>query len=125
MSSHYTNTVSVNERKVFHRVGWRRGLLRAGLVLGMVVSLSFASLSTGLGWVIDPAILKTFQDGIVTAQLGTEIRINNKDYALHSQVAVRDQEDRPKSLKDLARGTEVKFHFKTGKIDEIIIMLPE
>ncbi len=125
MSSHSANAVTKKEMTVHGRTGRRNGLLRALLMLSLAVIMVFASLSTGLGWVIDPAILKTFQDGVVNAHLGQEVRINSKDYALHSQVVIRDEEDRPKSLKDLARGTEVKFHLKTGKIDEIIIMLPE
>ncbi len=63
--------------------------------------------------------------GVVTGKTASGIQINNKTYLLAPKVTVKDDEGQVMSLKAVVPGTEVKFHLKSGKIDQLIVILPK
>jgi hypothetical protein len=70
--------------------------------------------------------LVNFQSGQVTSpKSGTSVEINDRVFTTKEQVLIRDDEGRPRDEKDLSPGSEIKFHTKEGKIDEIVIILPK
>jgi len=68
--------------------------------------------------------LADFKSGQVTDRKGHQIEIDKKDYALQANVTVRDDEGRPRDLKEVTPGTFVQFHLKQGRIDQIVLELP-
>ncbi len=65
----------------------------------------------------------TFLSGVVTAKSARILQINNKNYGLHNEIRVQDEEGRIRSLNDLSRGSQVQFHVKREKIDQLILIL--
>jgi hypothetical protein len=68
--------------------------------------------------------LQDFIMGEVTGKRENAIRIDSKEYPFFSDVIVKDQNLTPMALKDVVPGTQVMFHLKQGRIDQIIILLP-
>ena len=68
--------------------------------------------------------LEDFVMGEVTDKRENVIRIGSKEYSFFADVIVKDQNLTPMALKDVVPGTQVMFHLKQGRIDQIIILLP-
>ena len=68
--------------------------------------------------------LQDFIMGEVTGKRENAIRIDSKEYSFFADVIVKDQNLTPMALKDVVPGTQVMFHLKQGRIDQIIILLP-
>ncbi len=70
------------------------------------------------------ASLPMLQQGEVTANNGQDILIDNNRYPVLPSVLVTDDEGRPRDLKEFVRGTQVRFHLRNNKIDQLVMMLP-
>lgn len=68
--------------------------------------------------------IEDFVMGEVTGKRDKVIQIDSKDYSFLADVIVKDQNLTPRDLKDVVPGTQVMFHLKQGRIDQIIILLP-
>ena len=68
--------------------------------------------------------IEDFVMGEVTDKRENVIRIDSKEYSFFADVIVKDQNLSPRALKDVVPGTQVMFHLKQGRIDQIIILLP-
>src|SRR5687768_10989901 len=68
--------------------------------------------------------LENFVMGEVTGKRENLIRIDSKEYSFFADVIVKDQNLSPRVLNDVVPGTQVMFHLKQGRIDQIIILLP-
>jgi hypothetical protein len=68
--------------------------------------------------------LENFVMGEVTGKRENLIRIDSKEYSFFADVIVKDQNLSPRVLKDVVPGTQVMFHLKQGRIDQIIILFP-
>ena len=68
--------------------------------------------------------IEDFVMGEVTGKRENLIRIDSKEYSFFADVIVKDQNLTPRALKDVVPGTQVMFHLKQGRIDQIIILLP-
>jgi hypothetical protein len=68
--------------------------------------------------------IEDFVMGEVTGKRENAIRIDSKEYSFFADVIVKDQNLTPRTLKDVVTGTQVMFHLKQGRIDQIIILLP-
>lgn len=68
--------------------------------------------------------LEDFVMGEVTEKRENVIRIDSKEYSFFADIIVKDQNLSPRMLKDVVAGTQVMFHLKQGRIDQIIILLP-
>ena len=68
--------------------------------------------------------LEGFVMGEVTDRRDNVIRIDSREYPFFADVIVKDQNLTPRALKDIVTGTQVMFHLKQGRIDQIIILLP-
>ncbi|MEW6543753.1 MAG: hypothetical protein AB1411_09085 [Nitrospirota bacterium] len=103
--------------------GWLGGLLWITLIF-LVAGTALVIGSGGFAQTTGTATTLTFQTGQVTAVGKTTIRINAREYSLSSEVVIRDDEGKPRELKDLTPGSDVKFHVKRDSIDQIILLLP-
>jgi hypothetical protein len=72
----------------------------------------------------DASEIEGFVMGEVTGKRETVLRIDDKEYSWFTDIVVKDQNLTPKSLNDVVPGTQVMFHLKQGRIDQIIILLP-
>jgi hypothetical protein len=68
--------------------------------------------------------LEDFVMGEVSGKREDVIRIDRREYPFFADVIVKDQNLTPRALKDVVPGTQVMFHLKQGRIDQIIILLP-
>ncbi len=68
--------------------------------------------------------IEDFVMGEVTNKRENVIRIDSKEYSFFADVMVKDQNLTPRALTDVVPGTQVMFHLKQGRIDQIIILLP-
>lgn len=102
---------------------------RFGVIVWILLILSVAGMVIfvgGEGWgqgtTSDSRLV--YQTGQVTGLQGRTIQINKKDYEVDASVTVKDDENRPRELKEVKEGSEIQFHLKRDKIDTIILMLP-
>lgn len=109
---------------------WPDSVRRVALALLLVGGVTIGGGPTGQlieGWAqtAGPSSMANFLSGQVTANEGNDIQINNKNYPLQKGVTITDDEGKPRDLKDLVPGAEVKFHLKNGQIDQIVLVLPK
>ncbi len=71
-----------------------------------------------------PVAQADYRTGVVTANNGTVLRIDGRDYRLDPGVTVTDEDGSVYAIQDLKRGEQVKFHLRNRKIDQIIWILP-
>ncbi len=112
---HVAQRVMRGEHQPSAKGGWRGLVLRASLALLVTVGLWISSPSVGLG--------QESLHGYVKAKTGTTIQIDSKSYRLHPQVTIRDEQGKPRQLKDLGFGSEVKVYLERGKVKQIILIL--
>lgn len=114
--------------------GARRSLrARTNGYLGLVHRILFVFILAGLGinlnqgWTQPSGLIMQpgLQFGEITAHGGDTIEINRKEYMLHPNIMIKDEQDQSRELKDLRLGTLVWFHLKQGRIDQIVIMVPK
>ena len=106
-----------------------RDLLRvtvALLIIGGVPigGLTLVGVDEGLAQSSGSASLADFKSGQVTDKKGNRLEIDNKDYVLKSDVAVRDDEGKKRDLSEVVPGVMVQFHLKQGRIDQLVLVLP-
>lgn len=127
--AHGTNGIRIGNTQA-GLVGMPGSLPRIALVLLVVGGTTISDLSMhGImrGWAQTAVanFMANFLSGQVTANQGNDIQINNKNYPLQQGVTIIDDEGKPRDLKDLPPGAEVKFHLKNGQIDQIVLILPK
>lgn len=109
-------------------IGQRRSWSYYIFAVAMIVMP--ATLSVQLGFDIAGAApreaneIEGFVMGHVTGKRENLLQIDNKEYPFFADVIVKDQNLTPMALKDIVPGTQVMFHLKQGRIDQIIILLP-
>lgn len=100
----------------------------AAIAIGLLVSGTqfTGTLTDAVANSVDASPLDSFLPGEVTARQEKEtiLQINNKDYSVREDVLIRDDKMGPMTLKDLVPGTQVMFHLRQGRIDQIVILLP-
>ncbi|HYM37386.1 MAG TPA: hypothetical protein VES96_03195 [Nitrospiraceae bacterium] len=69
--------------------------------------------------------LATFQIGHITGVSGNTVQIDNKDYVLRPNVQIQNLGGIEMHVKDIQKGSLVRFHLKQGGIDQLEVMLPE
>lgn len=74
---------------------------------------------------IDRNILVTLQLGVVSANHGQEIFIDNRRYSVLPSATVTDDEGNPRDLKEVVPGTFVRFHVRKDQVDTIVVILPK
>ncbi len=105
---------------------WNAGASGAGLVIFLCASsLDFSGSTRSLAEMSSPQPRTGFQSGQVTGKRGSSIQINQREYLLDKEVTVKDDEDRPRELKDINEGAEVLFHLKRDRIDQLVLILPK
>jgi hypothetical protein len=108
------------ESQTFHVS--RRGLLILGVVLGLSSS-ALGPQATSRAQQSESAPSVDMVSGQVTAKRGQSIEINGREYMLNRNVVIKDEEGRPRELKDFEQGTEVRFHLKQERIDQLVLIL--
>ncbi|MER3422510.1 MAG: hypothetical protein C4293_04030 [Nitrospiraceae bacterium] len=99
----------------------------AAMVMSLLISgTPLVSTITKAAGSVDAGPLDNFLPGEVTAHQEKEnvLQINNEDYSIREDVLITDDKMRPMTLKDLVPGTQVMFHLKKGRIDQIVILRP-
>ena len=71
------------------------------------------------------SVLSTFQAGRITGVHGMTIEIDRKDYELRPDVQIQNPEGAPMEAHDIRKGALAKFHLKQGRIDMLVVMLPD
>lgn len=116
-----------------HRNG-NRVAARLSATLGVSVLVTVLSMICGYApsaQALDPIsahFMSGLQAGVVTSVESRSIFINGKEYAVDSEVQIRDQEDNVLQPEVIRRDHEVKFHLKKGesnKIDFLIVYMPQ
>ena len=106
-----------------------RDLLRMAVALVImggvpIGGLTLVGVDEGLAQTSGSASLADFKSGQVTDRQGNRLEIDKKDYLLKSDVTVRDDEGKPRDLKEVTPGAMVQFHLKQGRIDQLVLVLP-
>jgi len=125
--------MKVSSLRHAHSHGKRVGE-RLSATLG--VSVLVAALNMICGYTpsaqaLDPIpahIMSGLQAGVVTSVESRSLFINGKEYAVDSEIEIRDQEDNVLQPEVINRDHEVKFHLKKGesnKIDFMIVYMPQ
>lgn len=66
-----------------------------------------------------------FQSGVVDEVQGTTIRIDDRSYVVKSDAQVVDHQGRPLDLDQIVPTSEIKFHLKEGRVDKMMVKLPQ
>ncbi|MCC2640438.1 MAG: exported protein of unknown function [Nitrospira sp.] len=66
-----------------------------------------------------------FQSGVIDEAQGSTIRIDGRSYVLKSDVAVVNHEGEPLALDRIIPTSLVRFHLKEGRIDKMVVKLPQ
>ncbi|WHZ24150.1 MAG: hypothetical protein OJF47_003262 [Nitrospira sp.] len=66
-----------------------------------------------------------FQSGMIDEVQGTTIRIDGRSYVAKSDAQVIDHQGRPLDLDQIVPTSEVKFHLKEGRVDKMVVTLPQ
>lgn len=103
----------------------RRAMSIVAGVLFSVASLERADDAKALAQTAGLESAGGYQSGQVTGKSGNSVQINKRDYPLAKDVAVKDDEGRPRELKDIKEGAEVLFHLRRDGIDQLIVVLPK
>lgn len=114
----------------------RLGHPTPGKLVGIYLWAFVAVFGMGAGkdsvtYALDPIpshVASGLQAGIVTSVESRSLFINGKEYAVDSEVAIRDQEDNVLQPEVVKRDHEVKFHLKKGAantIDFLIVYMPQ
>lgn len=69
--------------------------------------------------------LSTFQNGKITAVRGDTVQIDNRDYELRPDVIIRNPEGVLMETRDFRKGALARFHLKQGRIDKLLVILPD
>ncbi|MGE0467883.1 MAG: hypothetical protein AB7L09_09460 [Nitrospira sp.] len=125
--------MKINALRHAHRNG-KRVAARLSATLGVSVLVTVLSMICGYApsaQALDPIsahFMSGLQAGVVTSVESRSIFINGKEYAVDSEVQIRDQEDNVLQPEVIRRDHEVKFHLKKGesnKIDFLIVYMPQ
>jgi L-cysteine desulfidase len=110
--------------RIYQRNGWANSVLAIAVivVLGTLMVTSTSDIVVAAQKEVSQ--IEDFVMGEVTGKQENVIRIDSKEYSFFADVIVKDQNLTPRALKDVVTGTQVMFHLKQGRIDQIIILLP-
>jgi hypothetical protein len=71
------------------------------------------------------ALVATFQGGKITAVHGKTVQIDGRDYELQPDVKIQNPEGATMEAHDIRRNALAKFHVKQGRIDMLVVFLPD
>ncbi len=114
-----------NRKRVAGRISATLGVSILVTVLNMICGY------TPSAQALDPIsahFMSGLQAGVVTSVESGSLFINGKEYAVDSEVQIRDQEDNVLQPEVIRRDHEVRFHLKKGesnKIDFLIVYMPQ
>ena len=94
------------------------------VIAGVTALVVFSSSESILAAQKEGSEIEDFMMGEVTDKRENVIRIDSKEYSFGAGVIVKDQNLTSRDLKDVVPGTQVMFHLKQGRIDQIIILMP-
>ncbi len=66
-----------------------------------------------------------FMSGMVTEKSDRGISINGQRFKLDPEVTISDDEGHPVGWDEFGAGTRVKFRVKRGRVDRLIVFLPQ
>jgi hypothetical protein len=70
-------------------------------------------------------LLATFQSGRITGVHGTTVQIDQRDYELRPDVEIQNPEGNLMEAHDIRKSALAKFHLKQGRIDMLVVILPD
>jgi hypothetical protein len=70
-------------------------------------------------------VLATFQSGRITDVHGTTVQIDQRDYELRPDVQIQNPQGMPMEAHDIRKRALAKFHLKQGRIDMLVVILPD
>lgn len=110
--------------RIYQRRFWANSVsaIAVTVVLGSLIVTSISDIVVAAQKEVSQ--IEDFVMGEVTGKRENVIRIDSKEYPFLADVIVKDQNLTPRDLKDVVPGTQVMFHLKQGRIDQIIILLP-
>ena len=84
------------------------------------------------GWAQAPAqqagpfpAMSTFQSGRITGVRGTTVQIDGRDYELAPNVEIKRPDGVEMEAHDIRKGALAQFHLKQGRIDKLVVILPD
>lgn len=99
------------------------------VVLGILALMQGMSSGTSVGFaqteITMPFSTAGFQSGVIDEQQGSTIRIDGRSYVLKSGVQVVDHQGKPLEPDQIVPTSEVKFHLKEGRVDKMVVKLPQ
>lgn len=112
------------------RDGRRNGLVFALLAVLAVGGLTFAE--TDMSWAQaapqpPPPFpnMSTFKNGRITGVHGTTVQIDGKDFELQPDVVIKKPEGNEMEVHDIRRNALAQYHLKQGRIDMLVVILPD
>ncbi|WP_447978064.1 hypothetical protein [Candidatus Nitrospira bockiana] len=116
---------SVPRRRVLKAVAAMKWTLVATLLTGLIAATCPFFALVAQAEALNPAQLAGFVKGEVTAVGKDFIAVNHKKYELREDVAIQDDRARPRALKEIEPGSEVLYHLRMGRIDQLVLILPK
>jgi hypothetical protein len=110
--------------------GWTGNLrlapLAVLLAVGVVLGAADATPAQGTNQRGGPfPAMSTFQAGMITGVHGTTVQINGKDYDLQPNVQIKKPDGMVMEAQNIRKGALAQFHLKQGKIDQLVVLLPD
>ena len=105
----------------------RSSMLRQ-LKVGIIVVLSVMNwdVAVSFGQPVSPPVTAGYKSGQVTeVRPPSSIEIDERSYELKTDVVILDREGEPLELVRILPTSLVKFHLKEGRIDRMVVRLPE
>lgn len=110
--------------RIYQRPSWPNYILAVGVIVMSMNLIIAATFDIAEAAQKESTEIEDFVLGEVTDKRENVIRIDSKEYSFFADVIVKDQNLMPKTFKDVVPGTQVMFHLRQGRIDQIIILLP-
>ncbi len=109
-----------------------------GLALALLATLLAGGITlgtAGMGWTeqietpppppFSASLLATFKNGKITGVHGTTVQIDNTDYELRPDVQIQNPGGGQMEAHDIRKGALARFHLKQGRIDMLVVFLPD
>ena len=101
------------------------GGLRMMIVILALLGVN-GKIAVGLGQTVSAPVTVGYKSGQVTeVRPPSSIEIDERSYELKVDVLIVDREGEPLELARILPTSLVKFHLKEGKIDKMVITLPQ
>ncbi|HJR77289.1 MAG TPA: hypothetical protein VJ805_09955 [Nitrospiraceae bacterium] len=99
--------------------------LRMMIVILALLAVN-GEIAVGLCQTVSPPMTVGYKSGQVTeVRPPSSIEIDERSYELRANVMIVDREGEPLELARILPTSLVKFHLKEGKIDKMVVTLPQ